>query len=44
MIGGTFIITQFTKQMYPKTARLHEIADLYGCTVDELLKPRKEEK
>lgn len=33
-----------TGQMYPKTARLHEIADLYGCTVDELLKPRKEEK
>lgn len=32
-----------TGQMYPKTARLHEIADLYGCTVDELLKPRKEE-
>lgn len=93
MIGGTFIITQFTKlssklsihrqevckgmgfkearlaagltvqqvvkalkvsdasvylwetgQMYPKTARLHEIADLYGCTVDELLRSRKEEK
>lgn len=23
----------------PKTARLIEIASLYGCTVDELLKP-----
>ena len=28
-----------TGQMMPKTSRLHEIAELYGCTIDELLRP-----
>lgn len=27
----------------PKTARLNEIAELYGCTVDELLRPDEKE-
>jgi transcriptional regulator with XRE-family HTH domain len=27
-----------TGQMTPKASRLREIADLYGCTIDELLR------
>lgn len=31
-----------TGQVYPKTARLHDIAELYGCTVDDLLRTNRE--
>lgn len=32
-----------TDQQAPRASRLPEIAALYGCTVDELLKPDKED-
>nr|DAE52934.1 MAG TPA: helix-turn-helix domain protein [Bacteriophage sp.] len=31
-----------TGQLAPRASRLPEIATLYGCTVDELLKPDEE--
>lgn len=31
-----------TGQMMPKTSRLKEIADAYGCTIDELLREEAE--
>lgn len=31
-------------QTFPDARRLSEIAAVYGCTVDELLRSRKEEK
>lgn len=30
-------------EAYPRVAKLKELADLYGCTVDELLQEDKDE-
>ncbi len=33
-----------TGKQHPRASRLPEVAKLYGCTVDELLKPEKKAK